>query len=182
VWRSVLAATAATVIAASSLVYAQHQHAGFGGPHWRPSPEDLAAFTDARIAGLKAGLKLTPDQEKNWPAFEQAFREVAKQRAEHMKERFEQREHEHQADQKQTDNVNPIERLQKRADALSARGAALKKLAGAAAPLYQSLDDGQKRRFAFLSRMGHQHRQQQFGFWHRHHDGDDGDRDGGGKL
>src|SRR5439155_23574335 len=39
---------------------------------WRPSAEDVAAFTDARIAGLKAGLKLTPEQEKNWPAVEAA--------------------------------------------------------------------------------------------------------------
>jgi zinc resistance-associated protein len=178
VWRSILAATAATMIAASSLVYAQHHNAGPGGPHWRPSAEDIAAFTDARVAGLKAGLKLTPEQEKNWPAFEQAFRDVAKQRAERMKERFEQREH--QGDQKQTD-VNPIERLQKRADALTTRGATLKKLADAAAPLYQSLDDQQKHRFVLLARMG-QHHHQQFGFWLRHRGDDDEDHDGGRRL
>ena len=37
---------------------------------WQPSAEDISAFMDARIAALKAGLRLTPDQEKNWPAFE----------------------------------------------------------------------------------------------------------------
>ena len=45
------------------------------------SAEDTAAFTDARIAGLKAGLKLTAEQEKNWPAVETALRDLDKQRA-----------------------------------------------------------------------------------------------------
>ena len=38
--------------------------------HQQLSAEQIAAFTDARIAALKAGLKLTPAQEKNWPALE----------------------------------------------------------------------------------------------------------------
>ena len=45
------------------------------------SAEQIAAFTDARIAALKAGLKLTPAQEKNWPAFESVLREIAKDRS-----------------------------------------------------------------------------------------------------
>ncbi len=32
----------------------------------RFSPEDRAAFLDARIAALQAGLERNPDQEKNW--------------------------------------------------------------------------------------------------------------------
>ena len=35
--------------------------------HDRFSPEDRAAFLDARIAALKAGLVLNAEQEKNWP-------------------------------------------------------------------------------------------------------------------
>ena len=51
------------------------------GPHHpKFSAEDFAAFTDARIAALKAGLRLTPAQEKNWPALETALREQAKER------------------------------------------------------------------------------------------------------
>src|SRR5271168_4975572 len=38
-----------------------------GQQHSRFSPEDRAAFLDARIAALKAGLELNADQEKNWP-------------------------------------------------------------------------------------------------------------------
>ena len=51
------------------------------------SVEDLAAFTDARIAALKAGLELTPDQAKNWPAFEQALRETAQLHIQQMQAR-----------------------------------------------------------------------------------------------
>lgn len=145
-WKTVLAATTAVAIAGSSLVYAQQRGDAIGRHHW--SAEDISAFIDARVAALKAGLELTSDQQKSWPAFEQAYRDVARLRADRMKARFEQR----------GENTDPIERLQKRADALNARGAALKRLADAASPLYQSLDDAQKHRFVMLARpMGRHH-------------------------
>ena len=54
------------------------------------SPEDRAAFADARIAALHAGLKLTSDQEKLWPPVEAAIRDMVKlrqQRREAMRDR-----------------------------------------------------------------------------------------------
>ena len=42
-------------------VYAASEHSG---EHHEFSAEDKAAFTDAHIAALKAGLKLTPAQER----------------------------------------------------------------------------------------------------------------------
>jgi LTXXQ motif family protein len=107
------------------------------------SPEDIAAFTDARIAALKAGLKLTPAQEKNWPALETALREVAKARAARKAEWQEKAKelHEHH---------DVIEGLRLGATALSARSADLEKIADAAKPLYDSLDDSQKLRFRVL--------------------------------
>jgi zinc resistance-associated protein len=163
-WKTVLAGAAAMVILGSSAVYAQDRAAPTSGARdvarWQPSVEDISAFTDARVAALKAGLKLTPGQEKNWPAFEQAYRDLAKARADQMRTFREQR----QSNQAGTDYLS---RLQHRADALIARGNALKSFAAAAAPLYQSLDEAQKHRFAALSRaMGprHVHR---FAAWHR---------------
>ena len=142
-WKTVLAGTAALAIAGSSLVYAQQ---GPGGPDrmrgWHPSAEDISAFGDARIAALHAGLKLTAEQEKNWPAVESALRDLAKQRSERFSARA--------SAERPTD---AIERLTLRADAMTQRGAALKKLAEAAGPLYKSLDEGQKRRFAMLARL-----------------------------
>jgi len=83
-WKTVLAGTTALAIAGASLAFAQQ-----GGSddfqrvqRWRPTAEDITAFGEARIAALHAGLKLTAEQEKNWPPVEAALRELAKQRSE----------------------------------------------------------------------------------------------------
>jgi hypothetical protein len=147
--RPLLAAMAALTIAGSSPSFAQQPPDRLHGPESRQlSPEDRAAFLNARIAALKAGLALTPAQDKSWPAFETAMRELAKARAERMDAIA------------AASTGGPIERLRHRADAMTRIGGALKQLADAADPLYQSLDDAQKRRFIILARylrphMGH---------------------------
>ena len=81
---------AALAVAGSSVAYAQQHFAGSDrdGPRFehrhQMSPEDRAAFVDARIAALKAGLELTSDQAKNWPNFEKALRDRAQLRAERI--------------------------------------------------------------------------------------------------
>ena len=119
----------------------------------RPSAEDTAAFTDARVAALKAGLKLTAEQEKSWPAVETAIRDLAKERADRAATRREARRG---GDNAQQPGPDAITRLRQGADAMTVRATGLKKLADAAEPLYKSLDDGQKRRFGVLLRMGGQ--------------------------
>ena len=110
--------------------------------------DDIAAFADARIAALKAALKLTPAQEKNWPAVEQAVRDISK-------DRIAEREARRVAGQR----TDVTERLRDRADALTTRAAALRRLADAEKPLYQSLDEAQKRRFSLALRFAaHRHR------------------------
>ncbi len=157
-WKTVLAGTTALAIAGTSLVYAQQGPAGGPGymhHGWRPSAEDISAFSDARIAALHAGLKLTAEQEKNWPAVESALREIAKQRSERFAARA-------SADRP----TDPIARLNLRAERMTQQGAALKKLADAAGPLYQSLDDAQKARFVVLARFD---RERRFGGGEGHH-------------
>src|ERR1700743_3689710 len=73
-----LAGIAALAIAGSTVAYAQNRQ--WFHEHMHMSPEDRAAFADARIAAVHAGLKLTPDQEKLWPPVEAAVREFAKLR------------------------------------------------------------------------------------------------------
>src|SRR5215510_3537578 len=119
-WKPIAASAAALLIAGSSVVYAQDRP-GREGPR-PPNVEDLRAYGEARLAALKAGLALTAEQERNWPAFEQAAREFGKLRID-------------------------------RANAMIETGVALKKLGDATAPLYNSLDENQKRRFAVLSRL-----------------------------
>ena len=114
----------------------------------RFSPEDRAAFLDARIAALKAGLELNAEQEKNWPPLESAMRDLAKERAARFAAWKERRE----ADDNDAAEVNPIDRLTRASERLAARAADMQKLAAAAKPLYDSLDDSQKRRFAVLFR------------------------------
>ena len=116
--------------------------------HARFSPEDRAAFLDARIAALKAGLELTAEQEKNWAPLESAMRDLAKQRAERFAAWRERRDD----NQDEDAEISPVDRLARASERLSARAADLQKLAAAAKPLYDSLDDGQKRRFAVLFR------------------------------
>lgn len=146
-WKTVLAGSTALAIAGATLAYAQQRPGERDfAPRWRPSAADVTAFGDARIAALHAGLKLTADQEKNWPAVESALRELAKQRSERFTARA-------SADRPK----DPIERLALRADALNRRGAALKKVADAAGPLYKSLDEAQKHRFMVLARLDRPH-------------------------
>jgi len=140
-----------------------------GREHPKLSADDMRAFADARIAALHAGLELRPDQEKNWPPFEQALRAAAKDRIDRIQAR------QAAGDGTQSQATDPIERLKRIADAMSRRGAALKQIADTAAPLYQSLDDAQKNRFRMLARFGHHHRH---GGWRGRSDqrGEDGNR------
>src|ERR1700712_313183 len=73
-----IAGIAALAIAGSTAVYAQHNRSWFHNE--RMSSEDRAAFADARIAAVKAGLKLNADKEKLWPPVESAVRDFAKLR------------------------------------------------------------------------------------------------------
>ena len=151
----VLAGTTALVLAGGSLVYAQQAPDGAGTQRWRPAAEDIAAFGDARIAGLKAGLKLTAEQEKHWPALEKALRDGAKLRSERFAARA-------SADRPK----DPIERMRLRAERMTQGGQQLKTVVDAAAPLYQSLDEAQKKRFTVLARLegrqGHHSKRHQF--------------------
>jgi hypothetical protein len=54
--------------------------------------DNRAAMLDARLAGLKAGLRLTPDQEQLWGPFEAAVRDFAQMRMARMQRMMEHAE------------------------------------------------------------------------------------------
>lgn len=155
--RIVLGAIGAAAIATSSLaavswgaasVHAAERGREFAfGPEraWsRLSPEDRSAFADARIAGLRAGLRLSAEQEKLWPPVEDAIRNLQKVRREQretMRDRFRDG---------MTSDVPAT--LRAMADAQGARSEALRRLADASTPLYATLDEAQKRRALVLAR------------------------------
>jgi len=135
--------------------HADRGERGFAG---RMSPEDRDAFIDARIAALHAALKLTPDQEKLWPAVEQAVKGLASQRRDQTGGWRETR--------RQLRDDFPAG-LRSIADRQAARAEALRRVADAAAPLYATLDEGQKRRSGVLMRS----LRGDGGRGGRHHDG-----------
>jgi hypothetical protein len=170
--KTIAAGAVALMLGGASLALAQQ------GPRedrgFQRNAEDVAAFTDAHLAALKAGLKLTPDQEKNWPAVETAIRDLAKQRADRMKSFHDRMAARREARRSGGDNAavapDTIARLRHGADAMNARADGLKKLADASEPLYKSLDDGQKRRFSMLLRMGGRAGGHHWGHWQRRAD------------
>jgi hypothetical protein len=150
-------------------------HKGWRGPRRPISAEDRAAFIDARIAAVKAGLKLSAEQEKLWGPVENAARELGKKYGERFAARREewQKRREELKDGKEPPAVDHVERLRKRADALAERATDMKRFADVAQPLYATLDEGQKRRLQTLighRRAGMMHR------WNR--DQNDGPRRG----
>jgi len=133
--KGVVALLGLAFVAGSSLAYAQQTS--------RPSQTDLKALTDARIGVVKAALQLTPDQEKYWPPVEAAIRARAQThdaRIAAVTERLNQQR-----------EVDPIELLRGRADALAQRSAELKKLVDAWEPLYRTLNPDQKQRMRFVA-------------------------------
>jgi hypothetical protein len=137
------------------------------GPPAGMSEQDRAAFFSARLAAIKAGLLLTPDQEKLWPPAEAAVRDMVHQRTE-ARERF----------RKEGRPANPIDALRKMGEAQAARGEMMKKMADAVGPLYTSLSDDQKRRLRFLGRgFGRMGMAGQHGFHHHMGPGRDWGRD-----
>jgi hypothetical protein len=174
-----IAAIAALAIAGSTAVYAQHNRPW--SHHQRMNPEDRAAFADARIAAVKAGLRLNADQEKLWPPVEAAVRDFAKLRIDRANARMNAQRDDTRDAPRDALRPDPVTRLRDRADTMATTAAAMKRIADAADPLYKTLDDGQKRRLAILTHM-----EDRFGGrgW-RHHghqrgmDRDDGGRDRG---
>lgn len=114
--------------------------------HFKLTDADRAAFLDARVAALHAGLELTPAQEKLWPAVESALRDTHKVVAAQCEAR-------HSGPRP----ADPVAWLQRVSANAVARGEALKKLADAAAPLYAALSDDQKHRLPFLIHAGYFH-------------------------
>ena len=114
-----------------------------------PPPEQMrhgmemrGFMLDARLAGMKAALKLTPEQEKNWAPFEAAVRDAAKAQMEEMQAMREAMRGE--------ERPSAIDHMNAMADRMAKVSANIKAIAGAAKPLFDSLDETQKHHFGPL--------------------------------
>ena len=134
------------------------QHGNHGQRGWhkrRPlSADDRAAFLDARIAGVKAGLRLSVEQEKLWGPVEATVRDLGKKWGDRFAARRDemQKRRADMRDSQTPPSFDPVDRLKKRADSLAERAADMKRFAEVAQPLYATLDEAQKNRLQTLLR------------------------------
>jgi hypothetical protein len=133
---------AALFITAATLAYAPVP-AMAAPAEERLSAAEFKEMTDRKIDVIKAALQLKPDQEKFWPAVEEAIRAKATARRAFVEKLASLGE------QKREFNATAL--LRGRADALAQRSARLKALADAWDPLIQTLDTKQKLRLRVLS-------------------------------
>src|SRR3984957_8344051 len=113
------------------------------------SASQMADRADARTAKMKVDLNLTTDQEKNWSGFASAMQDFGKKQGDH---RIAMRE----ARAQQQGKFDVLDEMRKSADAQIERANDRKKLADAAQPLYTSLNEQQKQRFAEMVGSDHE--------------------------
>ena len=103
----------------------------------------------ARTARIKADLRLTPEQEKNWPDFETAVKDIGKRNVDLQTALRTERS-------QLKDPYDVIQQMREEARFLEGRSVDQKALANGAQSLFASLNDQQKRRFAGeLQGLGH---------------------------
>jgi hypothetical protein len=124
---------------------------------------DADAMLDARLAGVRAGLRLTPEQDRLFAPVEQAYRAMAAERSRRMEEYRAQRD-----DSDDREQLNLMQRLDRRADRASQNAQRLTSFANAMRPFWNSLDDSQKRLLPRLLYAGHG--SGHMGMMRRHHD------------
>jgi hypothetical protein len=118
----------------------------------RLNAADRNTLTDMRIDLTKAALQLTPDQEKYWPAVENAIRaraEDRKARVAKISETVGRRAEQNPIEVLR--NRDPITFLQRRSEALAQRSADVDKLADAWQPLYKTFSPEQRQRMAAIA-------------------------------
>ena len=109
---------------------------------------EMDALVDARVAAMQAGLKLTPEQQRYWPAVEQAVRDMAAARIARI-ERGREARADDRREAERPDFLESLERGSQRVDEYAER---MKALASAMRPLWTSLDERQKRLLPVLIR------------------------------
>jgi LTXXQ motif family protein len=153
--KLILAAIAAAGVAGSTFAYTAYAaNEPPSAAHTQQMQEERAAMLDAHLAGFKAGLKLTADQDKLWAPFESAIRDAAKERGEAMMKMREM------MDQRDGARPSPIDHMLTMSDRMAKMSSELKIVADAGKPLYDSLNDMQKRNFGpllhdLIPRHGH---------------------------
>lgn len=99
-----------------------------------------------RIALIKNNLRIADYQEDEWTKFEDALKQLSRQRAYRKATLMVEND-------KRTSPLSPAELLTRQAEALKQRASDMQVLAQAAEPLYVTLDDDQRKRADELVRV-----------------------------
>jgi hypothetical protein len=144
--RTLVAALAAVFVATSAFaIAAEDGQQSSRAERMQQWVADRETVLDAKLAGMKAGLALAPDQEKLWGPFQSAVKDAAKSRMDAMRQMMDAHA--------QSEQRSPVDHLEAMANRLSQGATDVKKIADAAKPLYDSLDESQKHKFGMLGRM-----------------------------
>jgi LTXXQ motif family protein len=138
--RTLAAAVAAAGLSASGFTVTAAAQSDQQPTHAELVQRWAEAGIESQLKGMKASLRLTADQEKDWGPFESAVKDAETARV--------------LALQKEQDtHLSPMDRNAAKADRLAQSQANLDKIVEAAKPLYLSLDKTQKHKFVTLGRM-----------------------------
>lgn len=143
--KSMIGIGMALFVTGAPMAHAQQAASGPAGTpdSGRLSQADFKVLTDLRIGVVKAALQLTPEQDKLWPAVEEAIRARAETRYRRLASLRERLDQPH--------DIDPVQLFRQRADVLADRAAGLRKLADAWQPLYQTLTPDQKTRLGIVT-------------------------------
>jgi LTXXQ motif family protein len=168
--RTFVAALATVFIATSAFaIAAEDGQQSSRAERMQQWTADRETMLNAKLTGMKVGLGLTADQEKLWGPFESAVKDADKSRIDAMGRMMRMRA--------QGERMSPIDHLEAMADRLSQGATNVKKIADAAKPLYEALDESQKHKFGMLGRMLMPERSR-FAMDMMHHHTGEHDRDG----
>jgi opacity protein-like surface antigen len=133
--RILLGTLAAAVLSASAAAQSDQQptHAE-QVQHW------AQVGIDTQLKSMKTNLHLSADQDALWGPFEAAVKDGAKTRVLALQK-------------EQSDSLSPMDRNLAKADRIAQGQATIETMVDAAKPLYASLDETQKHKFATLGRM-----------------------------
>lgn len=149
--RSAWIAIAAAVAFPATIAIAQkHDH---GAASSGMSDDTRARLQEGKLAGAKAALKLTAEQEKLWEPVEAQIRAAHKERDDHHAHHQKMRE-ERQKQRAEGKDVAPdmIARLDMMSEHMAERAVRIKAFTEAFKPFYASLSDDQKKVLRPLSR------------------------------
>jgi hypothetical protein len=102
----------------------------------RLSQDDFNRLVDARIASIKAGLKLNPDQERLWAPVESAIRTAATERFSRLEQR---------PDRDRRQSMDFMQNLEQRSTTMTQRGQRFAAVTTALRPLWETFSEDQKR-------------------------------------